>query len=59
MVTKFLLILSEDGIEYQFFTIAFINSLLVYENKFYLQLYLANCAYKIVDKQMIEYLDED
>ena len=29
------------------------DSLFVYENKYYLQAYLGNCAYKIVDKEMI------
>ena len=35
------------------------DSLLVYENEYYLQVYLDNCAYKIVNKQMIDYLDEN
>ena len=35
-----------------------IDSLLVYGSKYYLQVYLANCAYKIIDKQMIHYLGE-
>ena len=35
-----------------------IDSLLVYENKYYLQVYLENCTYKIVDKRMIDYLGE-
>ena len=26
---------------------------LVYENKYYLQVHLDNCAYKIIDKQMM------
>ena len=34
----------------------FIDSLLVYQNKNYLQVYLNNRAYKTVDKQMIDYL---
>ena len=40
----------EDGVECKSFTIIFVDSLLVYENKYYLQVYLDNCAYKIVDK---------
>ena len=36
-----------------------IDSLLLYENKYYLQAYLDNCAYKIVNKQMTDYLDEN
>ena len=43
----------EDGTEYESFTVVSINSLLSYDNKYYLQVYLDNCAYKIVDKQMI------
>ena len=34
-----------------------IDSLLVYQNKYYLQAYLDNWAYKIIDKHMIDYLD--
>ena len=41
------------------FTVVSVDSLLVYENKFYLQVYLDNCAYKIVRKQMTGYLDEN
>ena len=33
--------------------------LLVYQSKYYLQVYLDNCAYRIIDKQMIDYLDEN
>ena len=40
------------------FTVISIDSLLVYENK-YLQAYLDNCTYKIVNKQMTDYLDEN
>ena len=32
---------------------------MVYDNKYYLQLYLKNCAYKIEDKQMMDYLDDN
>ena len=48
----------EDDIECESFTVISIDSLLVYENKYYLQVYLDNCAYKIVNKQMTDYLDE-
>ena len=48
---------TEDGIECEFYTVISIDSLLVYHNKFYLQVYLDNCAYKIVNAQMIDYLD--
>ena len=50
---------TEDGVECESFTIISIDPLLVYENKYYLQVYLDNCAYKIVDKQEIDYLDEN
>ena len=43
----------EDGVECESFTIIFIDSLLVYENKFYLQVYLDSCTYKIVNIEMI------
>ena len=42
----------ENYIECESFTVISIGSLLVYENKYYLQVYLDNCAYKIVNKQM-------
>ena len=47
---------SEDSVECESFTIISIDSLLVYENKYNLQVYLDHCAYKIVDKQMTDYL---
>ena len=34
-----------------------INSSLVYENRYYRQVFLDNCAYKMVSKQMTAYLD--
>ena len=49
----------EGNIKSKSFTVIFIDSLLVYENKYYLQVYLDNCAYKIVNKQMTNYLDEN
>ena len=30
--------------------------ILLYDNKYYLKVYLDNCAYKILDNQMIDYL---
>ena len=33
--------------------------ILVCENKYYLQVYLEHCAYKIVDKQMMDYLGDN
>ena len=49
----------EDDIECECFTVISIDSLLVYENKYHLQVYLHNCPYKIVNKQMTDYLDEN
>ena len=49
----------EDGVECESFTDIFIESLLVYDNKFYLHVYLENCTDKIVDKQMIHCLDDN
>ena len=46
----------EDGVECESFTIISIDSLLVYENKYYLHIYLDNVAYKTVDKKMRDYL---
>ena len=43
-----------DGVEFESFTIICIDFLRVYENKYYLQVYLDKCAYFIVDKQMID-----
>ena len=51
--------LSENDVEYESFTVISIDFLLVYESKYYLKLYLDNCPYKIVDKQMIYYPDDN
>ena len=61
---KFLLIflnlnVSEDDTECESFTVISADSLLVYKNKYFLQVYLDNCAYKIVDKRMIDYVCEN
>ena len=40
----------EDGLKHESVTGISFNFLLVYENKYYLQVHLENCAYKIVDK---------
>ena len=48
----------EADLECKFFRIMYIDSLLVCENKYYLEVYLDNCAYKTVNKQMTDYLDE-
>ena len=46
-------------IECESFTIISIDSLLTYEQKYYLQVYFHNCVYKIVDKEMTDYLDDN
>ena len=46
----------EDNIECWSFTVISIDSLFVYENKYYLQVYLGLCTYKIVNKQIADYL---
>ena len=49
----------EDDIECEYFTVISIDSFLVYDKKYYMQVYLDNCAYEIVNKQMADYLDEN
>ena len=49
----------EDDIECESFIVIFIDSLLVYKNQYYPKVYLNNCAYKIVNKQMTDYFDEN
>ena len=44
---------SENDIEYESFTVISIYYFLVYENKYYLQVYLNNGTYKILNRQMI------
>ena len=49
----------EYDIKFESFTSICVGSLLVYDEKYYLQVLLDNCAYKIVNKQMTDYLDEN
>ena len=49
----------EGDIEHKSFTAISIDSLLVYDKKYFLQEYLDNCAYETVNKQMIDFLDEN
>ena len=49
---------AEDDIECESHTVISIDPLLVYENRYYLQVYLDNCAYKIANKQLTDYLAE-
>ena len=44
----------ENDIECESFTVIFNDSLLVYDKKYYLQVYLDNCVYKTVNKQMAD-----
>ena len=39
--------------------VIYIDSLLFYENKYYLQVYLDNGAYKVLDIHMIDYPDDN
>ena len=48
----------EDDIECESFTVISIDSLLVYDKK-HLEVYLDNCVYKTVNKEMADYLDEN
>ena len=47
----------EDDIEFESFTVISIDSLLAYDKKYYFQVCLDNCAYKIINKQMTDYLE--
>ena len=49
----------ENYIKCESFTVISIDSLLAYENKYYLQVYWDNCSYKIVNKKMTDYLNEN
>ena len=51
--------MAEDDIECKSFTVISIDSLLVYGKKYYLQIFLDNCDFKFVNKQMTNYLDEN
>ena len=46
----------ENDIKCESFTVISIDSLLIYKNKNYLQVYLDNCACKIVEKRMIDHV---
>ena len=49
----------EDDVDCESFTVISIDSLPVYESKYYQQVYLGNCVYKSVNTQMLDYLDEN
>ena len=63
MVIKFIktLVLNvpEDDIECESFRVISTDSLLVYKKKYYLQVHLDNSAYKVTDKRMIDYFDDN
>ena len=42
----------EDDIECESFTVISVDSLIVYNEKYYVQVFLDNFGYKIVNKQM-------
>ena len=48
----------EGDIECESFTVISIDFLLLYKNKYYLHIYLDNCAYKTVNKQMTDYPED-
>ena len=49
---------SKESVEYKSSVVIYIDSSLFYENKYYLQVYSDNCAYKVLDIHMIDYLDD-
>ena len=49
----------EDNVECESFTVISIDSLLIYDGKYYFQIYLDNSAHKIANKQFTDYLDEN
>ena len=42
--------MAEDDIECESFTVISIDSVFIYNNKYHLQVYVDNCAYKILNK---------
>ena len=49
----------EDDIEYESFIAISVDSLLVYESKYYQQVYLDNGVYEIAKKEITDYLDDN
>ena len=49
----------EDDVKCEFLTVSCTDTLLVYKNKYYQQVYSANSAYGITNKQMVDYLDHN
>ena len=50
---------SEDDTECASLEVISVNSLLVYKNKYYLEVYLNNYAYRIENKPMTDYLGKN
>ena len=48
-----------EDVKFESITATYIDSLLLYNKRYYLQVYSDNCAYKIVSKQMTDYLEEN
>lgn len=48
-----------NGVEYEYFITIAIDFLLVYNNKYYIKVHLKNYAYKIVNTEMMDYLDDN
>ena len=48
----------EDVVKCEFFTIASTDSLIVPGNKYFLEVYLDNCGYKIAGNKITCYLDD-
>ena len=46
----------EDNVDCESFTVIPIDSLLVFENRYHLQVHLDNSVYKIANKKMTDYL---
>ena len=49
----------EDGVKGESFTIISIDSLMVYKNKYYFQVYADNCTKKMVDNQKTDYVPDN
>ena len=49
----------EGDIKWESFTVISIDSLLVFNEKYQLQVFLDNCTSRIINKQMTDYLDEN
>ena len=48
-----------DLFSHESFTIIFIDSVLVYESKYYLTVYVQHCAYKSLNTQIVDYMGDN